>query len=144
MTPTPEERAAKICGSGKLGVGLNKAIAKAICAAILEEREACAKIAESGRLLHDDAPDARFGKSSRQSHPQTRTNTMTPEEAIEFVRLIDELTADEGDSVRFVNPNPDFDGHDHIVMVARQFGDEVTYGMETRLECLRFARRERR
>jgi hypothetical protein len=27
------------------------------------EREACAKVAENGRFLHDDSPEARFGKS---------------------------------------------------------------------------------
>ena len=32
-------------------------------AATLAEREACAQVAENGRFLHDDAPDARFGKA---------------------------------------------------------------------------------
>jgi hypothetical protein len=32
-------------------------------AATLAERERCAKIAEGGCFLHDDAPDARFGKA---------------------------------------------------------------------------------
>ena len=27
------------------------------------EREACAKVAENGRFLHDDSPEARFGKA---------------------------------------------------------------------------------
>jgi hypothetical protein len=27
------------------------------------EREACAQVAENGRFLHDDSPEARFGKS---------------------------------------------------------------------------------
>ena len=27
------------------------------------EREACAKVCEGGSFLHDDAPDARFGKA---------------------------------------------------------------------------------
>ncbi len=27
------------------------------------EREACAKVAESGNFLHDDSPEARFGKA---------------------------------------------------------------------------------
>jgi hypothetical protein len=31
--------------------------------AINEEREACAKVAENGRFLHDDSPEARFGKA---------------------------------------------------------------------------------
>ena len=32
-----------------------------------EEREACAKVVENGRFLHDDAPDARFGKACAQA-----------------------------------------------------------------------------
>jgi hypothetical protein len=28
-----------------------------------EEREACAKVAENGRFLHDDSPEAKFGKA---------------------------------------------------------------------------------
>lgn len=32
-------------------------------AAVAAEREACARVAEGGRFLHDDAPDARFGKA---------------------------------------------------------------------------------
>lgn len=35
---------------------------EALRAAIAAEREACAQVAENGRFLHDDAPDARFGK----------------------------------------------------------------------------------
>ena len=27
------------------------------------EREACAKVAESGNFLHDDSPEAKFGKA---------------------------------------------------------------------------------
>jgi len=27
------------------------------------EREACAKVAENGRFLHDDSPEAKFGKA---------------------------------------------------------------------------------
>lgn len=27
------------------------------------EREACAKVTEDGRFLHDDSPEARFGKA---------------------------------------------------------------------------------
>lgn len=27
------------------------------------EREACAKVAEDGRFLHDDSPEAKFGKA---------------------------------------------------------------------------------
>jgi hypothetical protein len=30
---------------------------------VASEREACAKVAENGRFLHDDSPEARFGKS---------------------------------------------------------------------------------
>jgi hypothetical protein len=28
-----------------------------------EEREACARVAENGNFLHDDSPEARFGKA---------------------------------------------------------------------------------
>lgn len=28
-----------------------------------EEREACAKVADDGRFLHDDSPEAKFGKA---------------------------------------------------------------------------------
>jgi hypothetical protein len=31
--------------------------------AIATEREACAKVAENGRFLHDDSPEAKFGKA---------------------------------------------------------------------------------
>jgi hypothetical protein len=31
--------------------------------AIAAEREACAKVAENGRFLHDDSPEAKFGKA---------------------------------------------------------------------------------
>jgi hypothetical protein len=31
--------------------------------AVAAENERCAKVAEGGRFLHDDAPDARFGKA---------------------------------------------------------------------------------
>jgi hypothetical protein len=37
-------------------------VAKAENAA-LEEREACAKVADDGRFLHDDSPEAKFGKA---------------------------------------------------------------------------------
>lgn len=30
-------------------------------------REECAEVAENGRFLHDDAPDARFGKACAQA-----------------------------------------------------------------------------
>ena len=40
---------------------LQQMITDAIRAAILEEREACANIAEHGRFLHDDSLEARFG-----------------------------------------------------------------------------------
>jgi hypothetical protein len=33
-----------------------------IVEAVEAEREACAQVAEGGRFLHDDAPDARFGR----------------------------------------------------------------------------------
>jgi hypothetical protein len=36
-----------------------KQFAKLVAAA---EREGCAKVAESGLFLHDDSPEARFGK----------------------------------------------------------------------------------
>lgn len=39
------------------------AMAQALADAAAEERERAAKVAEGGRFLHDDAPDARFGKA---------------------------------------------------------------------------------
>jgi hypothetical protein len=30
---------------------------------VASEREACAKVAENGRFLHDDSPEAKFGKA---------------------------------------------------------------------------------
>lgn len=55
-------------------VGLNRVAFKAVndCdeeilvlvnEAIAEEREACAKVADDGRFLHDDSPEAKFGKA---------------------------------------------------------------------------------
>lgn len=38
-------------------------VAQAVAAARLAEREACAKVAENGRFLYDDAPDAKFGRA---------------------------------------------------------------------------------
>lgn len=38
-------------------------IGRRIAEAVALEREACARVAEGGRFLHDDAPDARFGKA---------------------------------------------------------------------------------
>jgi hypothetical protein len=35
---------------------------QAVKQAVEAEREACAKVAESGRFLHDASPEARFGK----------------------------------------------------------------------------------
>ena len=40
-----------------------KFAAIAYAAGAAAEREACAKVAENGRFLHDDSPEARFGKS---------------------------------------------------------------------------------
>ena len=38
------------------------------------EREACAKVCEGGSFLHDDAPDARFGKACAAAI-RARSNT---------------------------------------------------------------------
>lgn len=38
--------------------GVREAIGRAVAA----ERERCARVAEGGRFLHDDAPTARFGR----------------------------------------------------------------------------------
>jgi len=41
-------------------VGLLERFVNLVAAA---EREACAKVTEDGRFLHDDSPEARFGKA---------------------------------------------------------------------------------
>ncbi len=45
--------------SGRLDYHLER-FAALVAAA---EREACAKVAENGNFLHDDSPEARFGKA---------------------------------------------------------------------------------
>jgi len=60
---TPEQRAERALDRILNGVGMKYAISDQIRSAIDQERERCAKIAEGGRFLHDDAPDARFGKA---------------------------------------------------------------------------------
>jgi len=40
-----------------------RVISRILEAAVKLEREACAKVAENGNFLHDDSPEARFGKS---------------------------------------------------------------------------------
>jgi hypothetical protein len=40
-----------------------EAYAGGFAAGAAAEREACAKVAESGNFLHDDSPEARFGKA---------------------------------------------------------------------------------
>lgn len=63
--PTARERAAEWFFD--LGISLTPqridAFLDAERAAREDEREQCAKIAEGGSFLHDDAPDARFGKA---------------------------------------------------------------------------------
>ncbi len=38
-------------------------IERKVARAVQAEREACAKVAENGNFLHDDSPEARFGKA---------------------------------------------------------------------------------
>ena len=40
-----------------------KALVRFAALVAAAEREACAKVCEGGSFLHDDAPDARFGKA---------------------------------------------------------------------------------
>lgn len=42
---------------------LQRIVAEAVQTAVEAEREECAKVAENGNFLHDDAPAARFGKA---------------------------------------------------------------------------------
>lgn len=42
---------------------LAETLAFEIQVAVAAEREACAKVAEGGSFLHDDSPEARFGKA---------------------------------------------------------------------------------
>lgn len=58
----------------------------------------------------------------------------------ELAELLNALTADEGDSVRLVNPNPDFGGPNATIFVAQEFEErETQYFGETVIECLRKA-----
>lgn len=68
-------------------------------------------------------------------------------EKIECLRLIDELRADEGNSVSILCPNPDFNGQpDHAVEVSAFWHDNLDswqtrrFSGDTLLDCLRKAR----
>lgn len=62
--------------------------------------------------------------------------------AVEEMRLIKALTADEGNSVVIHHPNPDFDGPNYAIDYEKAFDFEGRYGGETLLECLQQAARE--
>lgn len=65
---------------------------------------------------------------------------MTIHETARFLELLDLLTADEGDTVTFVNDNPDFcAGPNCVVFTERAFGMQERFTGETRLACLEAA-----
>lgn len=84
-----------------------------------------------------------IGRSIGCGHPDDRLPSCVDEavnEPSELVQLLNALTADEGDSVRFVNLNPDFDGPNATVFVSTDFSEqERQYFGDTVIECLRKA-----
>lgn len=60
-------------------------------------------------------------------------------DAVEVIRLLNDVLAIEGSSVRLVNDNPDFGGPNCAIFVARNFGEEHQFFGDTIVDCLREA-----
>ena len=57
----------KVLGTESEGLSVNEELLEEVLpflqAVAAAEREACARVAENGNFLHDDSPEAKFGKA---------------------------------------------------------------------------------